>query len=61
MVLWLREYDALAEDLSLVPAPMSDGSQLPVIPDPQGSDASGLLGSSTLTYTYAPLHPHNLK
>lgn len=59
MVLWLREYNALSEDPSLVSAPVSDDLQLPIIPDPQGSDASGLLGAPALTYAYALPRPHN--
>lgn len=53
---------AFAEDLSLVPAPMSHSSQPPLLPAPGDPEPSGLLDSTDIyTYVYMPSQRHIIK
>lgn len=53
---------AFAEDLSLIPAPVSHSSQPPLLPAPRDPEPSGLLDSTNIyTYVYMPSQRHIIK
>lgn len=58
----VKSMTAFAEDLNLIPAPMSYSSQPPLFPAPGDLEPSGLLDSTeTYTHVHMPAQRHVIK